>query len=39
MYEFIRLQYLMGRITREQVLAIDPKYLSDDEKKEIVNPG
>ena len=39
MYEFIRLQYIMGRITKEQVLSMAPKYITDEQAKEIVNPS
>lgn len=39
MYEFIRLQYIMGRITKEQVLSMATKYITAEQAKEIVNPS
>lgn len=36
MYEFIRLQYIIGRITAEQVRAYAPKWITAEEAQEIV---
>lgn len=35
-YEFIRIQYVMGRLTEEQVLAFAPKYITAEEAEEII---
>ena len=37
MYEFIRLQYVMGRITEKQVRAFAPRYITAEQAEEIVN--
>lgn len=37
MYEFIRLQYIMGRITKEQVLSFVGKYLTEVQANEIIS--
>ena len=37
MYEFIRLQYVMGRITAEQVRAFAPRYITAEQAEEIIN--
>lgn len=37
MYEFIRIQYAMGRITAEQVLAFVPRYITAGEAEDIIN--
>lgn len=36
MFEFIRVQYALGRLTKEQVWAFWPKYLTADEAEAIV---
>ena len=36
MFEFIRIQYIMGKITREQVLAFVPAYITSEEADEIL---
>lgn len=36
MHEFIRIQYIMGRITADQVLAYAPKWITAEEAQEIV---
>lgn len=36
MKEFIRLQYLMKKITADQVKAFSPKYITEEEVIEIV---
>lgn len=36
MYEFIRIQYKMGRITEAQVSAFAPKYITAEQAEEIV---
>lgn len=36
MYEFIRIQYLMGRLTDQQVYGMVPKYITADEAVKIV---
>lgn len=36
MYEFIRLQYIMGKLTVDQVLAYAPKWITAEEAQEIV---
>jgi len=36
MYEFIRLQFVMGRLTTEQVRAFSPKYITAEQVEEIV---
>lgn len=36
MYEFIRIQYLMGRLTDLQVYAMAPKYITAEQAGEIV---
>lgn len=36
MYEFIRLQYIMGRLTDEQVLSLVGKYITELEATEII---
>lgn len=35
MYEFIRLQHVMGKITAEQVRAFVPKYITAEQAQEI----
>lgn len=39
MYEFIRLQFIMGRITAEQVKAFAPKYITAEQAETITNGG
>ena len=39
MFEFIRLQYIMGKITAEQVHGFVPKYITQEEADTIVNEG
>ena len=36
MYEFIRLQYRMGRITAGQVIAYAPRWITDEQASEII---
>lgn len=36
-YEFIRIQYKMGRITEEQVRAFAPQYITAEQAEEIVS--
>lgn len=36
MYEFIRIQYLMGRLTDQQVYGMVPKYITAEQAGEIV---
>lgn len=36
MYDFIRLQYIMGRLTAAQVMAFAPKYITQEQAEEIV---
>lgn len=36
MYQFIKLQYVMGKITAEQVRAFAPKYITEAEAQEII---
>lgn len=35
MFEFIRIQYVMGRLTEEQVRAFVPVYITDEQADEI----
>lgn len=35
MYEFIRIQYVLGKITADQVMAFSPKYITEEQAKEI----
>lgn len=37
MYQFIRIQYLMGRITADQVRAFSPKYITTEEAEAILS--
>lgn len=37
MFEFIRLQYIMGKITAEQVAAFVPKYITNEEAYAILH--
>ena len=37
MYEFIRLQHIMGRITADQVRAYAPKWITAEQAEEIVS--
>lgn len=37
MYEFIRIQYALGRITTEQVRDFAPRYITAQEAEEIVS--
>lgn len=37
MYEFISIQYKMGRITDDQVRSFVPKYITEEQAKEIVS--
>lgn len=37
MYEFIRLQYIMGRLTDEQVRGFAPRYITDEQAETIIN--
>lgn len=36
MFEFIKLQYIMGRITKEQVLSLVGKHLTEVQANEII---
>ena len=36
MFEFIRIQYKMGRITEEQVWELVPRFLTLEEAREII---
>lgn len=36
MYEFIRIQYVLGRITAEQVSGFAPRYITAEEAEEII---
>ena len=36
MYDFIRIQYVMGNLTEEQVRAFVPLYITDEQADEIV---
>lgn len=36
MFEFIRIQYVMGNLTEEQVRAFVPLYLTEEQADEIV---
>lgn len=37
MYEFIRLQYIMGRLTAEQVRGFAPQYITTEQAETIIN--
>lgn len=37
MFEFIRIQYKMGRITEKQVRAFAPQYITAEQAEEIVS--
>lgn len=37
MYEFIRLQYIMGRLTAFDVLGMVPKYITQEQADNIIN--
>lgn len=37
MYEFIRLQYIMGKITEEQVRAFVPTFITMDQAEKIIS--
>lgn len=37
MYEFIRLQYIMGRLTAFDVLGMAPKYITIEQANNIIN--
>lgn len=39
MYEFIRIQYQMGKLTAEQVRAFAPAWITAEEAETIVNHG
>ncbi|HIS64777.1 MAG TPA: XkdX family protein [Candidatus Avoscillospira avistercoris] len=39
MYEFIRLQYRMGRLNPEQVKAFAPQWLTTEQAETIINNG
>ena len=36
MYEFIRIQFIMGRLTAFDVLGMAPKYITTDEANKII---
>lgn len=37
MYEFIRLQYIMGKITAEQVRGFAPKWITTEQAEKIIS--
>ena len=37
MYEFIRLQFIMGKITDVQVYSFIPKYITQEQANNIIN--
>lgn len=37
MYEFIRVQYILGRLTDQQVYGMVSKYITEEQAKEIVS--
>ena len=37
MYEFIRLQYIMGRMTRGQVMEQVPRWITSEQANNIIN--
>lgn len=37
MYEFIRIQYIMGRLTAFDVLGMAPKYITTEQANNIIN--
>ena len=37
MYEFIRLQYIMGRLSAEQVRGFAPQYITAEQAETIIN--
>lgn len=39
MYEFLRIQFLLGRIDAAQVLAFAPRFLTEEEAQRIVTGG
>ena len=39
MYEFIRIQYRLGRLTAEQGRSMAPKWITADQAEEIVGGG
>ena len=39
MYEFIRIQYQLGRLTAEQVRAFAPRWITQEQAEEIVAGG
>ena len=36
MYEFIRIQYLLGKLTADQVRSFAPKWITVDQAEEII---
>lgn len=36
MYEFIKIQYELGRLTKEQVRGFAPRWISDEQAEEII---
>lgn len=38
MYEFIRLQFIMGIIDRDRVLSFVPKWITAEQAETIINP-
>lgn len=39
MYEFIRLQYMMGKLTKEQVQAFAPRWITETQAENILGGG
>lgn len=37
MYEFIRIQFVLGRLTAEQVRGFAPKYITAEQAETIIN--
>lgn len=39
MYEFIRIQFIMGRLTADQVRGSVPQYITSEQAETIINGG
>ena len=39
MYEFIRIQYALGKLTAEQVMEFAPRWITEEQAEEIVGAG
>lgn len=37
MFEFIKIQYLLGRIDKDQVMSFAPKYITQEQANQIIN--